>query len=422
MNDDKDFKEFKDLPEGWKWVRLGEVCKVQCGFAFKSEEFSEDGIPIIKITNISDQRVILNDKDSYLPYNKIRFYQDFIIKEKDILVALSGATVGKIGIIKGIKVALLNQRVGRFIISSKEIDNMFLLFLLSSNEFYNFILNNSISSAQPNISPSFIESFKLPLPPLSEQQKIAEILETVDNAIEKTDKIIEKYKRIKQGLMQDLLTKGIDENGNIRSEKTHKFKDSPLGRIPKEWEVVRLGEVGEIIYGERFNESEYIENGSSLVYGTTGIIARAEKYLDIGETLILPRKGSINNKFYVEKGRKFFVIDTAFYLKFNSKEAINIKYIFFALNQINFELLNEATGVPSLNRELLKKIILPLPPLPEQQRIASILSQIDETIEKEEKYKEKLERIKQGLMEDLLTGKVRVNHLIKEGVENVLPA
>jgi type I restriction enzyme S subunit len=109
-------------------------------------------------------------------------------------------------------------------------------------------------------------------------------------------------------------------------------------------------------------------------------------------------------------------------LKFNSKEAINIKYIFFALNQINFELLNEATGVPSLNRELLKKIILPLPPLPEQQRIASILSQIDETIEKEQKYKEKLERLKQGLMEDLLTGKVRVNHLIKEGVENVLPA
>jgi type I restriction enzyme S subunit len=87
----------------------------------------------------------------------------------------------------------------------------------------------------------------IPLPPLPEQRKIAQILETVDNAIEKTEKIIEKYKRIKQGLMQDLLTKGIDEKGNIRSEKTHKFKDSPLGRIPEEWEVVRLGEVGEIM-------------------------------------------------------------------------------------------------------------------------------------------------------------------------------
>jgi type I restriction enzyme S subunit len=94
-----------------------------------------------------------------------------------------------------------------------------------------------------------------------EQRKIAEILETIDNAIEKTDKIIEKYKRIKQGLMQDLLTKGIDENGNIRDEKTHKFKDSPLGRIPEEWEVVRLGDISnKIIDGTHFTP-QYSENG-----------------------------------------------------------------------------------------------------------------------------------------------------------------
>ena len=79
-----------------------------------------------------------------------------------------------------------------------------------------------------------------------EQRKIAEILETVDNAIEKTDAIIEKYKRIKQGLMQDLLTRGIDENGQIRSEETHRFKDSPLGRIPEEWKVVELGEMTQL--------------------------------------------------------------------------------------------------------------------------------------------------------------------------------
>jgi type I restriction enzyme S subunit len=212
--------------------------------------------------------------------------------------------------------------------------------------------------------------------------------------------------------MQDLLTKGIDEKGNIRSEKTHKFKDSPLGKIPEEWEVVRLGEVGEIIYGERLNEYEYVEDGSSIVYGTTGIIARTERYIDVGETIILPRKGSINNKFYVEKDQKFFVIDTAFYVKFTKAE-VNVKYIYYFLHQVNFELLNEATGVPSLNRENLKNILIPLPPLSEQQRIAEILLQIDQTIEKEEKYKQKLERLKKGLMEDLLTGKVRVNKLVE---------
>lgn len=259
-------------------------------------------------------------------------------------------------------------------------------------------------------------------PPIFEQRKIAEILETVDNAIEKTDKIIEKYKRIKQGLMQDLLTRGIDENGNIRREETHTFKNSPLGRIPEEWDVVRLGDISEIVYGERLNDLDYLENGNSFVFGTAGLIAKSNKFVGIGETIVLPRKGSINNKFYINPGQKFFVIDTAFYLRFDYKKDIYVKYLFIYLNRVNFEFLNEATGVPSLNRNTLKKIFIPLPSLSEQQRISEILSQIDQTIEKEQQYKEKLERLKQGLMQDLLTGKVRVNHLIEGDTENVSQA
>jgi len=128
------------------------------------------------------------------------------------------------------------------------------------------------------------------------------------------------------------------------AKKRTSLKTLHLARIPEEWEVVRLGEVGEIIYGERLNEYEYVEDGSSIVYGTTGIIARTERYIDVGETIILPRKGSINNKFYVEKDQKFFVIDTAFYVKFTKAE-VNVKYIYYFLHQVNFELLNEATGV-----------------------------------------------------------------------------
>ncbi len=202
-------------------------------------------------------------------------------------------------------------------------------------------------------------------PSLPEQQKISEILETIDNAIEKTDKLIEKYKRIKQGLMQDLLTKGIDQNGNIRNEKTHKFKNSPIGRIPEEWNITRLGIVGEIEYGERLGEEDYNENGFSLVYGTGGLISKSEKYLEIGEAIIIPRKGTINSKYYIPKDQKFWVIDTGFYLKTSQ----NTKFLFYLLNNINFELLNEATGVPSLNRNNLRALIISLPSVSEQQKI-----------------------------------------------------
>ncbi|MFM7787164.1 MAG: restriction endonuclease subunit S, partial [Microcystis panniformis] len=86
-------------------------------------------------------------------------------------------------------------------------------------------------SAQVNVGPTHLQKMHIPLPPIKEQTQIATILSTIDRAIEQTEALISKQQRIKTGLMQDLLTKGIDENGNIRSEETHNFKDSRLGRI-----------------------------------------------------------------------------------------------------------------------------------------------------------------------------------------------
>jgi type I restriction enzyme S subunit len=281
--------------------------------------------------------------------------------------------------------------------------------LLSKNEFYNFILNNSASSAQPNISPSFIESFEIILPPLPEQQKIAEILETIDNAIEKTDKIIEKYKRIKQGLMQDLLTKGIDENGNIRDEKTHKFKDSPLGRIPEEWEVVRLWVV---IYFKNGKSPSFSETGIYPIYGSNGLIGFSNMYQFEGEHLIIGRVGASGEVHWVSG--KFFASDNCLIGHLLREKELNLKYTFYYLKYFDLKRFITQTAQPLITQSLINSLFIPLPPLPEQQRIAEILSQIDEAIEKEEQYKEKLERIKKGLMEELLTGKLRVNNLIKE--------
>src|SRR5690606_29110966 len=128
-------------------------------------------------------------------------------------------------------------------IPTEKIDNEYLFYLISSSIIQPKFDAFFAGGAQKNISPKQIESIDYLVPQFkSEQTQIARILSKVDVAISQTEQLIAKYTRIKTGLMQDLLTKGIDEHGTIRSEQTHEFKDSPLGRIPKEWECVNLGQ------------------------------------------------------------------------------------------------------------------------------------------------------------------------------------
>ncbi|BCS81645.1 hypothetical protein CaldiYA01_16050 [Caldicellulosiruptor diazotrophicus] len=288
------------------------------------------------------------------------------------------------------------------------------------------------------ITKSQIFNFKVLLPPLPEQRKIAEILETIDNAIEKTDAIIEKYKRIKQGLMQDLLTKGVVSEGEgeserwrLRDENIDKFKDSPLGRIPEEWEVVRLEEVVEI-NPETLNlknkdmtinyiDIESIEDYKVKNYKTFKVSeapSRAQRIVKEKDVLVSTVRPNLKSFAIITKDKNNFICSTGFAV-LRSKNNLSSEYLFY-YTQFDYYFLNQVLPIivgsnyPAINSYELKTFFIPLPPIPEQQRIASILSQIDEVIEKEQAYKEKLERIKKGLMEDLLTGKVRVNHLIEE--------
>jgi len=385
-----------DLPEGWKRVRLGEVIEI----------FDNQRIPLD-----SEYRSTIK---GYIPYcgatGVIDYINDYIFDGEYVLIAEDGGKFNRFEETAYIMMGKFWANNHVHIVRGKDgsLDDSFLMYSVNYQDISYYISG----STREKLNQQLLKSVVILLPPLPEQRKIAEILETIDNAIEKTDAIIEKYKRIKQGLMQDLLTRGIAESDELgvmsyelRDEKKHRFKDSPLGRIPEEWEVVELGCVGDIIYGEGLRQELYEPDGDTLVFGTGGIIGRAKLFLDRGPALVIPRKGSITSVFYIQEDQKFWVIDTAFYLKPKNGYC---KFIYFTLCNMNLELLNEATGVPSLSRENIKSIQIPLPPLPEQHRIASILSQIDEAIEKEQKYKEKLERIKRGLMEDLLTGKVRV--------------
>ncbi len=186
-----------DLPEGWEENILKSRVILQGGNAFKSKEYENSGCPIIRISNLKNEIVNCNDVP-FLNINKINEYKDFILNEGDILIAMSGATTGKLGIVPSIcNNWLLNQRVGRLIIKDKT-ENKFIYWLLKYKQ--NDILGKAYGGAQPNISPNMIEHMICNFPPINEQKRIVakidelyafadEIEAQIDFALKRTDTI-----------------------------------------------------------------------------------------------------------------------------------------------------------------------------------------------------------------------------------------
>jgi type I restriction enzyme S subunit len=175
------------IPAHWQVVKLGEVCDLYSGFAFRSEDFTTKGIPVIKIGNLQNGIVIINNKDSHYPQELWNpSLMKYLLSPGDVLIALTGATTGKIAIVpQNLNVALLNQRVGKFsVVDSNKFDLTFGQYMFETSSFQKLIKQAILQSAQGNISPIKIKSFAIPLPPLSEQREIARILQAVDRKLE----------------------------------------------------------------------------------------------------------------------------------------------------------------------------------------------------------------------------------------------
>jgi type I restriction enzyme S subunit len=211
-----DEREFKNLPEGWKWVRLGEVVeKIKNGYVYNFSQIKKEGIPITRIESISEGYIDEN-KVGYLDLTHNELVKDFKLEIGDILFSHinSFEHVGKTSIYKG-KPSFLIHGMNLLLLRAKKsiCSPFFLIFLLKSEEIRGKIRNLSGQAVnQVSVNTSDLYNLKLPLPPLHEQKRIAEILSQIDQAIEKEQQYKEKLEKLKQGLMQDLLTGKVRVN------------------------------------------------------------------------------------------------------------------------------------------------------------------------------------------------------------------
>lgn len=265
----------------------------------------------------------------------------------------------------------------------------------------------------PGINRSAVHSLIIPLPPLSEQENIAEILTTVDDGIEETDRIIEKTKELKKGLMQKLFTRGIGHE---------KFKKTEIGKIPEEWEVGKILDYGEIVTGSTPSTlvKEYYGNDFPFVspfdLGKVKVIIKTEKHLS-KEGASVARMLPANTILFVCIGSTIGKTGVAgVQLATNQQinaiicEGSDFNFVYYYLSFISDKIKQIAgtQAVPIVNKSLFSNVVVVIPKLDEQQEIGNILSSVDSEIEDGENHKRNLETLKKSLMQILLTGKVRV--------------
>jgi len=307
------------------------------------------------------------------------------------------------------------------IVPNKKLDKKFCYYFLQLPYCRKFMRSHSSGSTVLHLNLNSVKKLLLPLPPLYEQRKIAAILSSVDAAIEQTDAIIAQTERMKKGLMQELLTKGI---------KHTVFKKTSIGRIPEKWDVIYLGNNNyfDLVAGgtPSTKNKRYWENGDILwllsgeihkkrIYDTQKKISKLG-YENSNATL-LPKQSVLIALAGQGKTRGTTAI-TEIELTTNQSVAaiisnfnyLNSYYVYYVLDSMYEELRSKSSGSgrAGLSLTILREIGLPLPSLSEQNQIASTLLSVDDKLIIEKNRRIQLGRLKKSLMQDLLTGRVRV--------------
>jgi len=399
------------IPNEWEVVKLSEICKFKQGVQIPLEEQLtiklSNNTRFIRISDYTQK----TDDIRYVSKN----YSDYMISKDDVVMVRYGESAGFIGTnLSGI---LANNL---FTINPNEkINKKYLYTYMNNEKIYKYLKNLRTTGAIPAVNFKSLNIIKIPLPPLKEQKKIADILSTTDSKIDSITLQIEKAERLKKGLLQKLLSEGIGHN---------RFKNSELGKIPQSWKVVKLKDCSKLIKDGTHGTHKNIENGIPLL---------SAKDIQDGKILlnIDSRKISIDdfNKIHknyslIDNDLLLTVVGTlgrvALVKNYNNnytfQRSVAIirlidmnypKYFYHVFNSLFFQkqliLHSNASAQAGIYLGELEKLKIPLPALQEQKEIADILSTADEKIEILRAKKEKYEIVKKGLLQKLLSGEIR---------------
>jgi type I restriction enzyme S subunit len=423
--------ELGSLPEEWDVVRLGDVVK-------KTEQKDPKKSPgwrfkYIDVSSITRENLQIVDYKSYQG-NEAPSRAKKLVKNRDVIFATIRPTLKRLTLIDEdfdgeiCSTAFCVLRTREDILSQ-----LFLLYAVQRDIFIEKLGKIQRGASYPAVTDSDVKDQKIPLPPLPEQRAIAKVLSTVQGAREKTEAVVTATKELKKSMMKHMFTYGPvprEEAENVP------LKETEIGMVPEEWEVVRLGEKFIVKTSfPAFNSIQNIDtknNDDELVlalkvsdmnnpinqkYINESLITfrhpisevTKRRFLQPG-SIIFPKRGaaiSTNKK----RITKYYSILDPNLIGIEPRKDIHKEFLFGFFEQFDLRSLQDNTPIPQLNKNQVNSILFPLPPLPDQQKIATILSAVDRKIETEETKKKSLDELFKSLLHNLMTGKLRVTEL-----------
>lgn len=440
----------KLLPKGWVETELGSFAYLKNGFAYKTTQFKDSGIPILKISNITKDGKVDISNPQYVDESLIN--EAFLVKSGDIVIAMSGATTGKFGVYNSNDLLLQNQRVGNIKLQKDSLGSKkFLYYLIASLR--KEIEDRAYGGAQPNISSTLIENIQIPLPPLAEQERIVAKLDKLFAQHEKMKKALDRIPQLLKTFRQQMLTQAVtgkltkqwregkklkEWNPTLKKHNTKNLLDDKsqgyvLPEIPKEWKWVTIMQLADVKGGKRLPKGEKlvnydtgfpyikagdIKNGNvnsvNLEYLLEATHEKIKNYIVNSGDILITNVGACIGDIGIVPTNLNGANQTENALKLCNFVEVQVKYLSFwlrspiAQNYISQTVLSAGLGKLALGR--IQVFPVPLSTIVEQQeivhRVESLFAKADAIEGRYQTLKAKVDKLPQAILHKAFKGEL----------------
>lgn len=396
------------MSKGWKEVKLSEVTsKIGSGSTPRggSKVYKLSGIPLIRSQNIYNCRFSENGL-VFIDEVQAEKLSNVEIEEDDILLNITGDSVARCTKVPNKYVrGRVNQHVSIIRANEEILDSEYLKYHLVNRDMQEYMLSLArMGATRAALTKSMIESLEILLPPLNEQKVIAHILSTLDEKIETNNQINQRLEEIAQTIFKHWFVdfEFPNENGEPYKSGGGEMVESELGMIPKGWEVGKFENLVTVKYGK---DHKKLEDGDIPVYGSGGVMRYVNKSLYSLESVLIPRKGTLNNVIYINE--PFWSVDTMFFTQMNYPNIT--KYIYFFIKGKDLLSMNSGSAVPSMTTNILNQLPIISSPLTFIQRFNKLVEPIFLHMNLNDKQIKKLSELRDTLLPKLMSGELRVH-------------